>query len=249
MAGVIDGVGDEKERLEERDIDAGGLVAATHLHRYELAAALLGGDRVLDLCCGTGYGARALAANAASVVGVDVAPEAIAAAERAVGPEEEGRLRFEEADALAYLRGLGADAFDAVVCFEGIEHVPDPAAVVAELVRLAGAGTRVILSLPNSRGFDERNRFHVTDFGWEEAQQLIAGFDAPVVLEQYLAEGSLIVPAEGRPARAAARIFSEEARDRPAWASHWMVLVGFEDAAAGTAAARLGVAVAPHQNA
>ena len=240
----------EKERLDSQDLAATDLLAATHLHRYEVAAALLAGaGRILDLCCGTGYGARILAADGARVHGVDVAPDAVAAARAALQPGESERVTFEEADALAFLRKAAQGDFDAVVCFEGMEHVPDPDAVARELERLALGGAKLLLSFPNSRGFDERNRFHVTDFGWEETRRLIGRFDSPIVLEQYLAEGSLVVPAGERPQEATTRLVGEADRDDPAWAGHWLVAVGVEPEQARTAAARLSAAAAPHQNA
>ena len=241
-------VEDEKERLSHEDVLAGDLLAVTHLHRYELAARLgAGAGRVLDLCCGVGYGSRVLAANAASVHGVDVSEAAIAAAREAVGPDTAGRIEFTCADAHAFLRAQPRGAFDVIVCFEGIEHVPDPGAVADELLRLVEGGARVVLSLPNSKAFDEHNEFHVTDFGWEEARALIDRFEGAFVLEQHLTEGSVIAPSGEPPEQGAARLFGREGRDGTAWASHWIALVGFDDAAAAVADARLSFATAhPH---
>ncbi len=247
--GLIGTQSDEKERLEAEDIAAGDLLAATHLHRYELAAALIGTARVLDLCCGTGYGSRVLADAGAAVHGVDVAAEAVRSAERQPAPDGPGSMTFEAADALDYVRTLGADRFDAIVCFEGVEHVPDPDALADELARLAAGGVRVVLSLPNSRAFEERNRFHATDFGWEESQALISRFDGAVVLQQYLLEGSLILPVGERPPEVPARLVGEPERDDPAWAGHWLMLAGFEEDAARAAAARFAFAAQPNQNA
>ena len=105
------------ERLSVEDVEAGGLLAASHVHRYDVAAAALAGGRLLDLCCGTGYGSRRMGATAASVVGVDVSEEAVADARASVEPELSERVSFETADALAFLRALAPDRFDAVVCF------------------------------------------------------------------------------------------------------------------------------------
>ena len=245
MAGTgVTGPGaDEKERLDAQDIAAGDLLAATHLHRYELASQLLGSAKVLDLCCGTGYGSRVLAAGGATVHGVDLSADAVQAAK-----DEGGAVTYEQGDALEYLRGLGTDDFEAVVCFEGIEHVPDPQALATELARLAEGGVRLVLSVPNSRGFEEHNRYHLTDFGWEETQALIARFAEPIVLQQRLLEGSLIVPTGERPPEAPARLFGEPDRDDAAWAGHWLVLVGADPAAARTASARLAYAAAAHQS-
>jgi methylase of polypeptide subunit release factors len=103
---------DAQERLDPADIEAGGLLAASHVHRYEFAAQLVGGRRVLDLCCGSGYGSRILAATAGSVHGVDVAADAVATAVAQDGRGEADRLNFECADAVSYLRTLGADELD-----------------------------------------------------------------------------------------------------------------------------------------
>ena len=113
------------------------------------------------------------------------------------------------ADALAYLKALPTGRFDAIVCLETLEHLPDLDAVVAELVRLAGDGTRLVLSLPNNAGMRD-----------------VAGrFPGAVVLWQYLAEGSLLLPADARP---------EDSAD------HLIVVVGVD--AAELERARTGLA-------
>ena len=55
---------------------------AEHVARYALATRFAHGRRVLDLGCGTGYGTADLAQVASAAVGVDLAPEAIAYADR-----------------------------------------------------------------------------------------------------------------------------------------------------------------------
>ena len=69
-----------------------GDVAIEHLHRYHAASGVVRGLRVLDIACGEGYGSAILAGQAETVVGVDIAPEAVAHA-RATYPSP--RLRFE----------------------------------------------------------------------------------------------------------------------------------------------------------
>src|ERR1039458_5734453 len=48
-----------------------------HLVRYGFAARFAGGCKVLDVGCGSGYGASSLAQEANLVVGIDSAPEAL----------------------------------------------------------------------------------------------------------------------------------------------------------------------------
>ncbi|MEA2311101.1 MAG: hypothetical protein QOE28_1069, partial [Solirubrobacteraceae bacterium] len=230
------------ERLSAAEIAAGGLLAESHVHRYELAAALCEGLDVLDLCCGTGYGSRVLASRARSVLGVDVSPEAVADAGTGEG------LSFEAADALAFLRATGTERFGAIVCFEGIEHVPDPEALVAELARLAEGGVKLVISLPNSKGFEEENEFHVTDFGHEEMRALIAALPEPAVLCQRLAEASVIAPPEGVAEVVTGR-FAEAGEADEAWANHWIVTCGVPEEALRDASARMTFVAAPQGNA
>ena len=238
-----------KERLEPAELDHGGLLVATHLHRYELAAGLCSGLRVLDLCCGVGYGSRRLARDAASVHGVDLAEDAIATARATLSEDERGRITFETGDALAYLRSLPQDRFDAVVCFEGLEHVPEPAGVVDELARLAEGGARVIVSLPNSRGFEEDNQFHVTDFGFEEMRAVAERLGDAIVLGQYLAEASLVRPADERDGAELRGTLLGDADPGAAWANHWLLLAGVDPAAVDGAHARLELTAAANHNA
>src|SRR5512133_2287203 len=81
-----------------------------HLARYAFAARLARGKRTLDAGCGAGYGSAELARSAESVVGVDVAPEAVdfARAHYALP-----NLRFEQASCAALPHPAGA--FDLVV--------------------------------------------------------------------------------------------------------------------------------------
>ena len=55
-----------------------GAIWYEHWHRYAAVAPLARGKRVLDAACGEGYGSFLLAQPAQRVIGVDVAPEAIA---------------------------------------------------------------------------------------------------------------------------------------------------------------------------
>jgi 2-polyprenyl-3-methyl-5-hydroxy-6-metoxy-1,4-benzoquinol methylase len=236
----------EKERLSPEEIEAGGLLAASHVHRYEVAAELCAGARVLDLCCGTGYGSRVLARTAASVHGVDVAEEAVAAARALLTGDEAERVTFERGDALEFLSALPAGRFDAIVCFEGLEHLPEPDPVVEELARLAGGGARLVVSVPNSRGFDERNEFHVTDFGHEEMEAVAKRLGATVV-DQHLGEASLIrLP--GEPGGALQGRLVQRDDDEPAWANHWLLVAGADPADLERATAVIGLAAAPFHN-
>ena len=113
---------------------------------YIAAHAPLAGQRLLDVGCGGGLLAEALARAGATVTGIDLAPGMIEvarlhAAESALAID----YRLVEAEAL---RASGA-SFDVVTCLEMLEHVPEPAAMVACLAALVRPGGTLIVSTLN----------------------------------------------------------------------------------------------------
>jgi 2-polyprenyl-6-hydroxyphenyl methylase/3-demethylubiquinone-9 3-methyltransferase len=114
---------------------------------YVESCAPLAGRRVLDVGCGGGLLSEGMAKRGARVTGIDLAPEALAVA----------RLHaIESGTAVAYrqvaVETLAAEepgAYDLVTCLEMLEHVPDPAAIVAALGRLARPGGDVVCSTIN----------------------------------------------------------------------------------------------------
>jgi 2-polyprenyl-3-methyl-5-hydroxy-6-metoxy-1,4-benzoquinol methylase len=213
-----------QERLSFEDATAPTLIAGEHRHRYRLAASLLEGRRVLDLCCGTGYGSAILAETASSVYGVDVDAATVDAADAAL--RHAGNADFEVADAVEFLgRWNVAERFDAIVCFEGLEHLRELEAAIGRLRELAEGGMTMILSVPNSAGLGEENEFHVTDFSWERTLEQLGSFPGATVLTQYLAEGSVICAAE--PGDPAPRIELGD-RHEPEYANHYIVCVGVD---------------------
>jgi 2-polyprenyl-6-hydroxyphenyl methylase/3-demethylubiquinone-9 3-methyltransferase len=117
--------------------------------RVEFIAArvTLPGSRVLDVGCGGGLLAEALARAGARVTALDLAPGMIEvarlhAAESALTVD----YRLAAAEELA---AAEPGAFDLVTCMEMLEHVPDPAAMTATLARLVRPGGALIVSTLN----------------------------------------------------------------------------------------------------
>lgn len=107
----------------------------------------LDGAEVLDVGCGGGILAESMARQGARVTGIDVAPRVLATAKLHLhesGLEIDYREQTVEA-----LHGESPGAFDVVTCMEMLEHVPDPASIVAAIGGLLKPGGNAFLSTLN----------------------------------------------------------------------------------------------------
>ena len=104
----------------------------------------LSGKTALDVGCGAGLLCEPLARLGGEVTGVDAAPENIEAAK---GHAALSGLSINYRAGEIAAQGLGQ--FDVVTCMEVIEHVVDPAAFVAELVRHVKLEGLLLISTPN----------------------------------------------------------------------------------------------------
>jgi O-antigen biosynthesis protein len=156
-----------------------GLIEVEHLGRYAWASRCAQGRRVLDAGCGVGYGSLLLhAAGAVSVSGVDIAQEAIDAAEQRAGHlasfaiGDISALSFEDA------------SFDLVVCFEAIEHVVEQERALDELRRVLTPDGLLIVSSPNREVYAAGNPHHTHEYTPEELRSTLAARFANVRLER-----------------------------------------------------------------
>ncbi len=102
---------------------------------------------VLDVGCGGGILAEAMAGLGADVTGIDLGEAPLAVA----------KLHLKESGAKVNYRRVSAEdlaeeapgRFDVVTCMEMLEHVPDPASTVAACARLVKPGGHVFFSTLN----------------------------------------------------------------------------------------------------
>jgi 2-polyprenyl-6-hydroxyphenyl methylase/3-demethylubiquinone-9 3-methyltransferase len=107
----------------------------------------LSGKRVLDIGCGGGILAEALAQRGAGVTGIDMAEQSLKVARLHLHESDlEIDYQLSTAEAFADQHAAG---FDVVTCLEMLEHVPDPAAIIDAAVRLLKPGGCLILSTLN----------------------------------------------------------------------------------------------------
>jgi 2-polyprenyl-6-hydroxyphenyl methylase/3-demethylubiquinone-9 3-methyltransferase len=108
----------------------------------------LKGKRVVDIGCGGGILADAMARKGAEVLGIDLATKALRVAQlHALEAQTEG-VTYREVSA-EKLADEQPSSFDVVTCMEMLEHVPDPASVVRACATLVKPGGHVFFSTIN----------------------------------------------------------------------------------------------------
>lgn len=234
---------DALERLPIDTVLGSSLTASEHVQRYRWAASGCSGLRVLDLCCGVGYGSVILDEHAQSVTGVDYDSEAITEARTAAENSGAG-AQFEVGDAIEWLERDLAERFDAIVCFEGLEHLTDFDHALERLRRHANQGVRLFLSLPNSRTFSEENRFHVTSPDLETATAAFESLAGSRRFFQYVSEGSMVLAADAEPEPTAALFLPDRAE--PEYANTFLCAVNVPEEALEAATAHMRMSLMPY---
>lgn len=111
--------------------------------------ALAPGRRGLDVACGSGGLTRAMVQETgATAIGVDINPFAIEAATRHATESDLGdSVEFRVVDAGSDLP-FEAEAFDAVLCNDAINHIPDRPHLFRDWMRVLRPGGRVLFTDP-----------------------------------------------------------------------------------------------------
>jgi SAM-dependent methyltransferase len=162
-------VNDAPERLDVASRVPKTKEECEHYARYVWASSLVRGE-VLDVACGTGYGARLLALHA-RVSGADRDDRAVEKARSRVA----GRFLVAEMPPIPF----PSNAFDFAVSFETVEHIPDDLDFISEIRRVLHPGGTLLISTPNEEisapGGVPLNRWHVREYTLASLTALLTG--------------------------------------------------------------------------
>ncbi|MFZ1881960.1 MAG: class I SAM-dependent methyltransferase [Gaiellaceae bacterium] len=140
--------------------------------------------RLLDVGCGSGGVGKAIRDRVDYLAGIEVDPDAAAAARAVYDQVVTGRVE----DVLGELEG----PFDTVLAYDLLEHLPSPDEVLRRLHEVTVVGTLLHVSVPNARhwslvrdlvgrgtfGYTEWGHRDVTHLRWFTRQDLIALLEA-----------------------------------------------------------------------
>jgi 2-polyprenyl-6-hydroxyphenyl methylase/3-demethylubiquinone-9 3-methyltransferase len=107
----------------------------------------LQGKKVIDIGCGGGILSESMARRGANIIGIDMGETPLSVAQlHALESQVDIEYRQISAESMA---AEAAGQFDAVTCMEMLEHVPDPASVIAACATLVKPGGDVFFSTIN----------------------------------------------------------------------------------------------------
>jgi SAM-dependent methyltransferase len=157
-------------------LDTAHEIACEHWHRYLYASQFVADKVVLDIASGEGYGSHYLAGVAKQVIGVEADAQAVRhASSKYVRPNLEFRCGSAEVIPVE-----GKQVFDAVVCFETIEHLWEGQQLtfLREIDRLLKPDGVFLVSTPNKFFYYHirpggKNPFHRREFYYDDYLSLL----------------------------------------------------------------------------
>src|SRR3989344_6258188 len=103
------------------------------------------GSYVLDVCCRTGNGSLYFSQRIPNLkfLGLDVSEKMLKIAKKRL---EDGKVNFNVKKFITYKFPLKDEEFDVILCFETLEHIPEPEVFVKELDRVLKKNGMLILT-------------------------------------------------------------------------------------------------------
>ena len=143
-------------------------IYGAHIARYQAGLPLAKNKVVLDVACGSGYGAKLISKIARKVIGVDIDGKTI----------EYAKKNYHAAN-ISYKVGsateipLGDNSVDTVISYETIEHIDDYNKFLTEVKRVLKPEGQLLISTPNEDEYTHKNEFHIHEFRYKQIKGVI----------------------------------------------------------------------------
>lgn len=141
--------------------------------RYVFASRFLRDeDFVIDVPCGTGYGAAILASNGNSVLGIDIDKGSI---DRARDMFRFPNMSFEVGD----MTKMHIPQADFITCLDGLEHVADGEELIQRFVGVLSDKGILVITVPINEQWitgGEQNPYHMADYTPEKLDSLLSRY-------------------------------------------------------------------------
>jgi len=157
------------------DVAAENPIKERQMAAYYRSLEYVTGLRILEVGCGEGIGASLLATKAASVVALDYSKNALGVAYEQYGADniEFTLMKVPPID-------FPEMSFDAVICFQIIEHLENPEGLVAEIKRILRENGFAIFATVNKAETLSDNPYHINEFEAGDFQNLLKAHFAEV---------------------------------------------------------------------
>lgn len=142
-----------------------------HIARYDFASQFIVGKTVLDIACGSGYGANLLLKNGAKFVyGIDISDEAIAYCKKNY---KNKNLQFNVGNVEKI--PMNNESVDVIVSFETLEHVNEDAQnkFMIEINRILKKDGILLISTPNALVSPIGNKYHLKELSCSEFENYL----------------------------------------------------------------------------
>lgn len=160
-----------------------------HLATYHYAEKFIGGKKVLDFGCGSGYGSSLLSKTAEFVIGADISREAVDFANEKYAAKN---LSFKTIDE------IGDEKFDVITSFQVIEHVSNDQEYLNTLKKLLKPDGILLISTPDRENrlypFQQPwNVFHLKEYSGKSLKNALAKDFKQVKILKMTAEKELVM--------------------------------------------------------
>lgn len=171
------------------------LIYLFHVVTYNFASRYVQRKKVLDYGCGSGYGTYRMSRDCESIVGVDIAEDAVEYARARYSAENLDYRRVEPAESRPL--PFEGSSFDTVLSFQVIEHVRDVNQYLAEIARVLRPGGIFVCATPDRStrlipGQKPWNMWHLVEYSVHDLEMAMSDHFSKIDMFQMSGEPDVL---------------------------------------------------------